>query len=101
MNHKVILKPDGDLEFIGDDPLGLPLENVRRVRLSHILPVDPVKRATFRLLRFLFGDEGRVANWTRTWHGPCTCAIVSGGPRFVGATRAICVEWERSVLENI
>ena len=38
-------------------------------RASHVYPVNFVKRGAFKALRFVFGDEGRVAEWTRGWHG--------------------------------
>ena len=36
-------------------------------RLSHIEPTNAVKRWAFHRLRRLFGDEGRVSDWTRRW----------------------------------
>ena len=39
-------------------------------RGSHVLPQRPFKRLAFRLLRRLFGESGRLADWTRTWKGP-------------------------------
>ena len=100
MTHTITLHPAGTVEFIGDDPLRLPLENIRSRRLSNIWPLDPVKRAAFRLLRLLFGDEGRVAAWTRRWHGPWEATIIDSKRSFIHFSRAACVAWERSVLEN-
>ena len=36
-------------------------------RASHIQPSYWRFRVPFRLLRFVFGDEGRIADWTRNW----------------------------------
>lgn len=36
-------------------------------RATHIDPVNAALRQVFYLLRGLFGDEGRVAAWTRRW----------------------------------
>jgi hypothetical protein len=36
-------------------------------RASHIEPLYPVSRVLFHLLRKLFGETGRVAEWTRHW----------------------------------
>ena len=40
---------------------------VEKRRLSRILPKNPLLRTLFLLLRSAFGDEGRVADWTRRW----------------------------------
>jgi hypothetical protein len=36
-------------------------------RASHVEPLKLWQAYAFRLLRKAFGDEGRVANWTRDW----------------------------------
>jgi hypothetical protein len=36
-------------------------------RASHIEPYNLVPRIWFHILRTLFGEEGRIADWTRTW----------------------------------
>ena len=59
--------------FEGDFPLPLKGEKVKRI--SHVLPANPLKRAAFRILRFLFGDKGRIADWTRRWKGPWIVVI--------------------------
>lgn len=54
----------------GSRPLLLRLGKSAMLRISHVEPVSPSRRRWFRLLRRLFGDEGRVAAWTRRWRGP-------------------------------
>ena len=50
-------------------------------RASHIEPVSQFKRLAFRLLRRLFGETGRVADWSRNWPGPWRADMApSSGP---------------------
>jgi hypothetical protein len=73
----LVVDDDGTVAYVDfgaverDVILGLVSEatTVHRERASHVLPVDPVERAAFRALRRVFGDEGPVADWTRTWQG--------------------------------
>lgn len=61
------IKRDGTIEFLGEPPPGLVLYGAVKYRFSEIVPLNPVKRAAFRVLRWMFGEEGRVSDWTRTW----------------------------------
>ncbi len=71
-------------------------------RASHIWPAHPVKRTAFRVLRSLFGERGRVAQWCRTWRGPwqvrfaASKSIVS----FQHPSRRVCVDWEINQLNG-
>ena len=97
----ITIQPDGTVEAVdaervgGIDFLG---ETTKR-RVSRIEPLRPVRRAVFRALRRAFGDEGRVAAWTRTWRGPWKATILATGEQHVALTREACVEWERASLE--
>lgn len=70
--RSVVIRQDGTAEFLADDPvtesiaqtLG-PVEAGRRA--SHIEPVFRPWRWAFRTLRYLFGDYGRTAKFTRHW----------------------------------
>lgn len=71
----------GQLRFVAKPEL-LPLtqEGTAEIhRASHVLPVNPVLRVAFRVLRWVFGDEGRAADCTRNW--PCKWSVeIIGGP---------------------
>lgn len=99
MNLK--LKPDGTVESIGN-PLGLPFaRGARKRRLSTITPwLAPIKGPAFRILRLVFGDDGRVAAWTRTWRGPWIVRILATGEWTVREKRADCIDWEIEQLSG-
>ncbi len=95
----IILRPDGTIEFIGDFPVEeFDLGAVTRKRASHILPVHPLKRLAFRLLRLAFGERGRIATWTRHWHGPWQVILLPDGPTFIHPSRRVCLRWEHQQL---
>ena len=37
-------------------------------RAGYVWPLNFALRTAFRLLRKMFGNRGKVADWTRTWH---------------------------------
>lgn len=76
---------DGQMDFVAVDEISPYLRRLRGStttrRLSHIEPACWPLRMAFRLLRRLFGDRGRVADWTRRW--PCRWRVdfsPIGGP---------------------
>ena len=77
-------------------------------RASHVEPLKLWQAYAFRLLRKVFGDEGRVANWTRDWK--CMWIVdcrPTGGPLhpliFVNRARAIEfeIEWLNHHFLNV
>jgi len=104
MKYRGKIKADGTIEFLGYPPPGmeLPAGIVRR-RFSEIIPVNPVKRAVFRGLRWMFGEEGRVSDWTRAWSGPWEGRILLGparGRRIRGLYRWELLRWEQHIWRN-
>lgn len=94
---------DGNVEFIGstndDCPIpGLELGNGKTRRLSTIRPERRIKRTAFVVLRKIFGDRGRIADWTRTWAGPWRCVILSTGETEVFDNRQAAVDWEYEII---
>lgn len=55
----------------------LDLKSKTEIRVSRILPKNIFLRFTFILLRKLFGDDGKIANWTRNWR--CTWIVIIDG----------------------
>ncbi len=56
-----------------------PVDGCAEVRrASNIFPQKPMLRAAFRILRAVFGDDGRVAAWTRGWRCVWEVWIVDG-----------------------
>jgi len=45
----------------------LKVETIETKRVSHIYPKKFFQRIVFKVLRKIFGDNGKVAEWTRNW----------------------------------
>lgn len=87
------------------DSFDLPVQQARTVRVSHILPVNRLKRSVFVALRFLFGESGRVSDWTRQWTGPWQARFLEVShfrdqPAFTNQDRDACLDWERRIIEG-
>ena len=69
---------------------------VSRTRVSHIYPKRTVLRMAFRFLRWLGGDDGRLAHWTRRW--PCVWTVrwveAPDHVVFESRRRDECMKWE-------
>ena len=39
-------------------------------RASHVVPMSLGARLWFKALRAVFGEDGKIGDWTRTWAGP-------------------------------
>ena len=67
----VTIDENSDLIFLSTDKSDVFLEMGKTVkrRASHVEPEHLAKRIAFRALRGVFGDHGRVADWTRGWSG--------------------------------
>lgn len=98
MKYKAKIKRDGTLEFLGAPPPGLKLPaGTTRQRFSEIVPEDWLRCAWFRVLRRLFGEEGKVAVWTRTWRCRWRATILIGPHRGAALShdcRAVLLKWE-------
>lgn len=98
------LEDDGTVKYMGhhdlEEDLGIEVEEVYRKRVSLILPSNPFLRGLFLLLRKLFGENGSVADWTRTWR--CQWFVTSQllPVRFQHTDRGVCERWERDELEK-
>jgi hypothetical protein len=77
MTHTLIITNSGHLLTLGN-PLGLP-GVVESKRWSEIIPCSIPKRIAFRVLRYLFGERGRVAQWTRGWRTTWQMTVLSTG----------------------
>ena len=90
---------DGNIEFIeGQMPFDLHLGKGVRRRLSRIVPASPWKRVAFYTLRFLCGERGRAAAFTRTWKGPWRMTILSTGQTEVFDLRQAAVDRELEII---
>jgi len=66
----ITIEDDGNLTFLATESADVFLELGRVVtrRASHVEPAPRYERIAFRILRTLFPDDSRVAQWTRTWN---------------------------------
>ena len=65
----ITVETDGTLQFLNTPHLRPLLdEGTSQVRrASHVEPMARLPRLFFHLLRRVFGEQGRVAQWTREW----------------------------------
>jgi len=76
---------DGAIRFLDSigPSLGNCIKSETRRRASHITPINRPARIAFNALRRLFGENGTVGNWCRSW--PVIWRVdmrPSGGPVF-------------------
>jgi hypothetical protein len=79
---EIIIDTDGTVRHIADPRAEFLASEgqVERRRASHVVPLHPVKRAAFVLIRALVPDTGRMAAWTRMWRGPWIADMSPFGP---------------------
>ena len=75
----VNINDDGVISYIKDPKAPAFEGSHSQRRASNVLPHNPIKRIAFKALRLVFGNRGRVSDWTRTWTGENIVNIV-GGP---------------------
>lgn len=99
--QELYVQLDGSIKILGDAPpeLAALLGEGTRRRASSILPLHRGKRAWFLFLRLLFGERGRVAEWTRQWQGPWWTKVFATGDEFIHQSRKVCLKWEHERLE--
>jgi hypothetical protein len=68
----VTIDEEGNLIYLKTDASDALLElgTVVTRRASHITPRAFLPRIAFKIVRGVFGNEGRIAEWSRGWHGP-------------------------------
>ena len=92
LSHTLYIDERGTIRALGN-PLDLPGAG-KPERYSEIVPVNRPLRIAFRVLRFVFGDKGRVSDFTRSW--PCVwqATILHSGQSARCASRQQLIEWE-------
>ena len=97
MKTVINILEDGTAESLGS--VDIPdCEVIRKVRVSTIQPAHPVKRVWFKLLRLMFGDNGRVAEYTRTFDTIWVVTIIDTNESFESRSRDECIQWECSKI---
>ena len=82
--------------FLGD--LDIPsAKEIKIERVSYILPANPVLRLMFKILREVFGDNGKIADWTRRWK--CAWVVKIGSSKWSEfKDRQKALEFERAMI---
>lgn len=86
------------IEWLAPPPVPFMIKKQTRERFSEIVPRNTVKRMLFRLLRFIFGETGRVSEWTRRWACFWHAEILIGphkGETMDSGLRYVLLEWEK------
>ena len=92
------ISEDGKITVFHDSKYAKKIKHIEKIeRVSHIVPANPILRIIFKLLRKLFGDEGKIADWTRTWK--CKWKIELILPEFDDRQKAI--EYEKKLISII
>jgi hypothetical protein len=97
--HTVLInKRTGMIEWLAPPPFKVPVKHQTKQRFSEIVPTDPIRCFAFRLLRFTFGEEGKVAAFTRRWLCIWTGRILIGphrGEEMTSPFRQAVLDWEK------
>lgn len=101
MTHRIIIDDLGFIRCISNSRVPLhELGTVSKRRVSTITPMFAPKKQVFWLLRKIFGEQGRVAEFTRRWRGPWIVKIIATGEWSVFTRRESAIEWELMMLNG-
>jgi len=65
--HRFLLNKQGEIEWLTRPPVPFTVIPKRKVRFSEIVPTNIALFIAFRIIRFLCGEDGVMAIWTRQW----------------------------------
>lgn len=95
--HRIkLLKETGEVQYLTTPPIPVASRR-KKIRFSEIIPTNLLLRTVFRFIRFTFGEDGRLAEWTRNWQCEKVAIILIGrnrGKRMVSHSRQALVDWE-------
>lgn len=94
---QIRIRRDGMIEFLSPPPFKL-VEEKSSKRYSEITPVNPFLYVLFRVCRFLFGEHGRVGNWTRKWDIEWRMTVLSTGYTETSRDRAALIDKEHELF---
>jgi hypothetical protein len=101
----VLIRPDGRVEYLNSRAAALlagsHVGKRRTRRASHVVPVGPLRRFAFRIIRAVCSDGSWLARWTRRWK--CRWRVeVIGGPRCGPfGQRSDAIRWEVEYLQRV
>ena len=83
----ITIRPDGQIDVIyyaKDVNLGYAGVVITNWCGAHVLPSNIIYRCAFKMLRRLFGNQGRVSDWIRNWQCGFSLWRASDGKRLPG-----------------
>lgn len=97
-----IRKSTGKVEFLNRPPFieDQQAQAWKKERFSEIVPVNVWLMIAFRILRFVFGEDGACAAWTRQWQCLWIMTILQGNNKGVSKEsydRAMLLQLEREI----
>lgn len=95
--HRLKILKDGRMSWLNPPPFAVPAVTKRK-RYSEITPTNPFLFVAFRALRLVFGERGRVAQWTRSWRCEWRMVVLSTGVTSVSTDRAMLIELEHELF---
>jgi len=103
--RKVIsVDPMGTMTFLNDPAFASLVSKGKATitRASHVEPLPRGRRKLFQALRWLFGETGKVAQWTREWRGPWQVDLAPSRGPILGpfADRQKAIEAEITWLQD-
>lgn len=91
----------GEVEWLTAPPIDFTIGSQRRQRFSEIVPTNPLLLIAFRMLRLMFGENGRASDWTRQWRCEWIGIILiesNRGRTMVSRSRQAIVDWEHELF---
>lgn len=96
MKHQIRIRKDGMIEFLTPPPF--PVEIKHQERWSEITPTNPFLFVLFRLLRWLFGEHGKVGAFTRRWSCEWRMTVLSTGYTETSRNRQYLIDKEHELF---
>lgn len=97
MKHNILIRRDGTMCWLTAPPIHLA-GSITTKRFSEIVPRNPALRLAFRALRKVFGETGKVSDWTRSWHCMWRMTVLETGFTDYSMDRASLITQERELF---
>ena len=79
----------------------MSFQNISTNRVSHIYPVNFFLRVFFIFLRKVFGEKGKIAQWTRRWNCKWTIYIPRAGYYGIFTDRNNAIKIEKEIIWDL
>ena len=86
------------IEWLTPPPFKIPIKTQTKKRWSEIVPVNPILRVMFRILRAAFGETGVVSGFTRLWPCQWRMTVLSTGATATSYSRQFLIFLEHELF---